>query len=148
MAATLLNATNQAVSIGPGYALRTPGFTGAAELRASGTASTRSSVGGLDQGMDALDAALAASEVSQVRVIDLTLKPAAAGGTTGRSGAAAFADIELEVPDLGKDTAQLVLSVDDTGALHWHSAGASDSTVFGVKAPSAPSAHRVREAAA
>jgi hypothetical protein len=120
MAATLLNATNQAVSIGPGYALRTPGFTGAAELRASGTASTRSSVGGLDQGMDALDAALAASEVSQVRVIDLTLKPAAAGGTTGRSGAAAFADIELEVPDLGKDTAQLVLSVDDAGALHWH----------------------------
>ncbi|KIQ25692.1 hypothetical protein RT97_23285 [Variovorax paradoxus] len=120
MATTPLNATNQAVSIGPGYALRTPGFTGTAELRAGGGATTRSSVRGLDQGMDALDAAMTAAGVSQVRQIDLTLKPAPAGGATGRSGTAASDTIELEVPDLGDATGQLVLSIDDTGALHWH----------------------------
>ncbi|MEZ2296408.1 esterase/lipase family protein [Variovorax sp. RCC_210] len=143
MAATLLNGTNQTVSIGPGYALRTPGFTGAAELRAGGTtATTRASVRGLDQGMDALDAALAAADVSQVRLIDLTLKPAAAGGTTGRSAGAAAGDIELEVPDLGDDTGQLVLSVDDAGALHWHlpEPATPTATAPSSGSPSAPSA--------
>jgi len=116
--ASILNGSGLPVSIGPGYALRTPGWRGSADLHMGGVAATRSAVRGLDAGMDALDAALGAADLSEVRRVDLSLQ-AIAPGATGRSGAVA-GPIELEVPDPGPDDRQLLLEIDDAGVLHWH----------------------------
>ena len=119
-----LDGSARPVSLGPGYTLRAPGFKGTADMRSGGFATTRSAMRGLDDGLDALDEALRNTNVTEVRQIDLALQPVAGAqgvqGGRGARGATAEAEIELEVPDAGPDDGQLVLSIDDNGAMRWH----------------------------
>ena len=121
MATTTLTGSNQTLPLGGGYALRAPGLRGTAELQQPGLGTTRSRVPALGDGLAALEAALAAANVTEVREIELNVQPAAvvagAGALRSVQGEAA---IELHVPDLGAEVGQLVLSVDDAGALRWH----------------------------
>ena len=76
---TSLKESGQPVSLGPGYALRTPGWRGSAEIRDGNKSPTRSAVPALGDTMDALDAALGAADVTEVRQLDLVLQPAPRG---------------------------------------------------------------------
>lgn len=118
---TQLSGSNQSVSLGPGYALRTPGFRGTAEMRPAAPAGSRSAMRGAEAFGGALDEALANTNVTEVRQIDMTLQPLPGAAGAGRSmrSADAPATVELEVPDAGPDSGQLVLAIDDSGAIQW-----------------------------
>lgn len=119
--ATPLTGSSQAIALGNGYALRTPGWRGSAQLQQAGAGTTRARAPVLADGLAALDAALAAANVTEVRQIELALQPAPGAATAGLlRGVHAEPAIELQVPDLGAESGQLVLSVDDAGALRWH----------------------------
>jgi pimeloyl-ACP methyl ester carboxylesterase len=133
-----LTGTNRPVDLGGGYALRAPGLKGDAQLRHGGSAPTRAAVRGLDAGLDALDDALRAAQVTEVRQVALDLKPVATGPASGVTLRSAQNEpaIELQVPDLGAEFGQLVLSIDGAGALRWHlpepdAPGESDATTRG-----------------
>ncbi len=124
--AVALTGSSQPVSLGGGYALRAPGLRGTADLRQPGAVQALRSGGPAaapPPGLAALDVALAASNVTEVRQVDLSLQPPppgpAAPAATLRSAQGEPA-LELQVPDLGPATGQLVLSIDDAGALRWH----------------------------
>jgi hypothetical protein len=119
---TALTGSSQPVALGGGYSLRTPGLKGDAQMRQGGAAPTRSAAQGMDAGLDALDAALQAAHVTEVRQIDVSLQPAATGpqATAPLRSSQGEPALELEVPDLGPDVGQLVLSIDAAGALRWH----------------------------
>jgi pimeloyl-ACP methyl ester carboxylesterase len=116
-----LTGSSQAISLGQGYALRSPGIRGTAELLFPRSAADRSRSRVPEDGTPALDAALAATNVTEVRIIDMHLAPTspidAMRALRGVDGEEA---LELEVPDLGPETGQVVLSCDETGVLRWH----------------------------
>ena len=116
-----LSGSAQPVALGQGYAIRAPGLRGNATLRTPPDAQTRSRSRAADDGTAALDAAFAATELTEVRRIDLTLQaPPAAAAAPMRSGDGTQQLLELQVPDLGPATGQVVLAVDETGVLTWH----------------------------
>jgi hypothetical protein len=116
-----LTGSLQPVSLGQGYALRAPGLRGTATLIVPQNAAVRALSRAAADGTAALDAAFAATNVTEVRRIDLALQPTSPADATralrGTGGQEAF---ELEVPDLGPDTGQLVLACDEAGVLTWH----------------------------
>lgn len=105
------------VALGGGFALRTPGLAGNARVLGPRAPGTR----GPELASPALDQALADAGLDEIKAVELAVNPAAyppaAAPMRGPEGADAF---ELEVPDLGPETGQVVLSVDEAGALHWH----------------------------
>jgi hypothetical protein len=119
--ATTLTGSNEAVSLGEGYALRTPGLRGVATLAPTGSTTTRSRAAVASDGLDALEAALRAQNVTEVKTIDLDIQPVPGATRTNATRGGQTGDvIELQVPDLGEEVGQLVLSIDDAGALRWH----------------------------
>jgi hypothetical protein len=106
-----------AVDLGAGYSLRTPGLKGSVRVHGPKAAGTR----GPELATDAFDQAFAAAGIDEIKTIELEVGgapfPAAAAPLRGPEGGDAF---ELAVPDLGADFGQVVLSVDEAGALHWH----------------------------
>jgi hypothetical protein len=115
----------QSVSLGGGYVLRAPGLRGTADVRPPGAAGVRSARADGD-GLDALDSALRAENVAEVKVIDLDLRPEpGARAADAMRGAQGEPQLELEVPDLGPEVGQVVMSVDDAGAVRWHFAVSS-----------------------
>ncbi|MET0935262.1 MAG: hypothetical protein ABWX83_04690 [Luteibacter sp.] len=118
--ATTLTGSRDAISLGEGYALRTPGLRGAAIMTPTAPGATRARAAVADDGLAAVDEALRAQNVTEIKTIDLDVHaaPGAATGTT-RGGQAADT-IELQTPDLGPEVGQLVLSIDDAGAVRWH----------------------------
>jgi hypothetical protein len=118
--ATPISGSAQFVSLGGGYALRAPGLRGTADVLPPGAADTRSARAAGD-GIDALDAALRAENVSEVKVIDLSLRPEPGPrAAEAMRSAQGETQIELEVPDLGPEVGQIVMSIDDAGAVRWH----------------------------
>ena len=116
-----LTGSNQAVALAPGYVLRAPGLRGTADLHSGGAAATRSATRGLDDALDALEAALRQTDVTEVRQVELALQPVAGPQVAAAlRSAQGETELELEVPDAGPDHGQLVLSIDDAGALRWH----------------------------
>ncbi len=120
-----LNGSSQPVSLGQGYSIRAPGVRGNAEMSSSGPAGTgRSRSATIEDGTAELDAALAATNVTEVRQIELTVQPAVGAVVTGgarlRSMDGQQDVVELAVPDLGPENGQLVLSCDESGVLTWH----------------------------
>lgn len=105
------------VNLGSGYTLRTPGLHGTARIRGPRVTGTR----GPELATDAFDHAFAATHLEEATTIELEVAsapfPAAAASMRGPEGADAF---ELQVPDLGSEVGQVVLSIDEAGALHWH----------------------------
>lgn len=121
--ATVITGTNQRVSLGNGYSLRAPGLRGEAEQFAANLATTRAASRIMDSTLAALDDALKREGVAEVRRIDLALRPAIAAGTASLRSAAGEPELELQVPDLGPEVGQIVVSVDDLGGVRWHLPG-------------------------
>ncbi len=116
-----LKGSPQAIALGEGYQVRAPGVYGTAELRRPRLAEDRARARSAEDGTVALDAALANSSVTEVRQIDLSLKPPpAASAARSLRGVDGQEVLELQVPDLGPETGQLVLACDETGVLTWH----------------------------
>jgi pimeloyl-ACP methyl ester carboxylesterase len=118
--ATQLTGSAQSVTLGGGYAVRAPGLKGTAQALPPGGATTRTVTRSLAAGMVALDSALQAEAVTEVKVIDLLLQPAPRTSATNALRSAQGGQVELEVPALGDDVGQLVVSIDDAGAVRWH----------------------------
>jgi pimeloyl-ACP methyl ester carboxylesterase len=119
--ATQLTGSSQAIALGEGYQIRAPGVHGTAELRRPRPIADRSRARVAEDGTSALDAALANANITEVRQIDLSLKstPAATAVRSLRS-IDGQEMLELQVPDLGPETGQLVMACDETGVLTWH----------------------------
>ena len=119
--ATVLTGSSQPVSLGEGYAIRTPGIRGVAEMQRPSTSDARARARAPRDGTPDLEAAFRETGVIETREIELGLEPfrdvPRAGGARAADDAPA---IELQVPDLGPDTGQLVLSFDEHGAVRWH----------------------------
>ena len=128
MADFVLDGTGATVDIGQGFALRAPGLT--AQGRTSEgprKLGTRSPSG---QELPALDSALAATNVTEIKQVELndvrvTKTPGAPSGTRAPNGDDA---LELQVPMTNPDQGCIVLSVVD-GALTWHVPLNPDNTV-------------------
>jgi pimeloyl-ACP methyl ester carboxylesterase len=124
----ILDGTGATVDIGQGYAMRAPGMT------ASGTTSDgprkRGTRSPSAQELPALDSALASTNVTEIKQIELNevrTKPVA-GGTRGTRAPNGDDALELEVPVTNPDQGCIVLSVVD-GALSWHVPLNGDNTV-------------------
>lgn len=121
-----LHGGTSAVSLGGGYALRAPGMKGTARILGPRTAGTR----GPEMATDAFDHAFAETRIEESATIELKVSsapyPPAAFPMRGPEGADAF---ELQIPDLGPDVGQVVLSIDEAGALQWHFPLEDDLTV-------------------
>lgn len=116
-----LAGSSQAVPLGQGYAIRSPGIRGTANLITPRSSTDRSRSRANEDGTATLDSALAATNVTEVRMIDLRLQPTSpADVTRALRSADGQETVELEVPDLGPETGQVVLACDETGVLTWH----------------------------
>ena len=116
-----LTGTPSTVDLGQGYGIRAPGVTGSATLQQPSSPDSRARSRADSDGTAALDAALAATDVDEVKQIDLKTQtgPRAAAGAPLRS-VDGQDELELQVPDAGPDWGQLVLSCDEAGGLSWH----------------------------
>ncbi len=122
----ILHGGTTAVNLGGGYTLRAPGLKGRARILGPRLAGTR----GPELATDAFDQAFAQTRIEEVTTIEMEVSraafPAAAAPMRGPEGADAF---ELQVPDLGPEVGQVVLSIDEAGALQWHFALDDDLAV-------------------
>jgi hypothetical protein len=117
--AVSISGSGQFVPLEGSYALRAPGLRGTAEVLSPAAGTGRSRRAGSD-GIDALDAALRAEGVSEVKVIELNLRTEPGAPADALRSAQGEAQVELEVPDLGPEVGQVVMSIDDAGAVRWH----------------------------
>jgi hypothetical protein len=119
--ATQLTGSPQPVALGEGYQIRAPGVFGNAELRRPRSAADRGRDRLAEDGTRALDAALADAHFTEVRQVSLSLLPVPPA-TEARALRSVDGQemLELQVPDLGPETGQLVLACDETGVLTWH----------------------------
>ncbi len=111
--------SSQPVALGAGYFIRAPGFSGTAEVLAPATTFVRSTRAA-SPSLLSVDAVLRASGFIATRDIEVQLQPVAAPGVALLRSVAGEPALELDVPDPGADYGQVVLSVDDSGALRWH----------------------------
>ncbi len=128
MADFVLDGTGATVDIGQGFALRAPGVTATGRTsEGPRTLGTRSPAA---QEMPALDTALAASNVTEVKQVELDdVRVSRPAGNVNTSRAPNGDDaLELEVPVTGPDQGAIVLSVVD-GALSWHVPLNKDNTI-------------------
>lgn len=96
--------------------LKTPGFSGSAEVAVPGVPGRR---GSADPPPAALGAALASHGVTEFQTAVLTgVRETAGGGTRGRRGA--DAPVELTAPAAGTGLAQVALVEDAWGTATWH----------------------------
>lgn len=114
-----LDDSGRAVQLARGYALRTPGLAGSADVF------TAEADGGLTRAAAPataeFDAAFRNAQMSEAATIALDARAVplaeAGGGLRSLSGDDA---LELEVPDLGEERGQIVLSLSEDGVLTWH----------------------------
>ncbi|MEO5624645.1 MAG: hypothetical protein ABIQ70_01395 [Dokdonella sp.] len=118
---TILNGSTQAVTIAPGYRLQAPGWKGTAAVQMPSAATARATARGIDGGLDALEVALRETHVTESRQIDLVLQATPASKDASRTrGLSGPQDLVLEVPPVDPGYGQLILSIDDLGAMRWH----------------------------
>jgi hypothetical protein len=112
-----LHGGTQPIALGGNLSLRAPGLKGQAQVLPRRAAGTR----GAELLTPELDAALAGAGLEEVATVELTVNtaplPPAATTMRGPDGADAF---ELEAADPGPGYGQVVMSVDEAGAMHWH----------------------------
>ena len=118
--ATTLDGSSRQINLGQGIAVRAPGLRGRAEVHDVGPgADTRAPE--VDGSGEALDAALTKEGFLRLRVITLDVAPvpnAPIGDV--RSPVTDEAGMEVTVPDLGEDVAQVLLAVDENGVVSWN----------------------------
>jgi len=104
------------VSLGGNVSLIAPGLRGNARLLSGAVGDVRAA----EESSDLLDEALARADMRGLRTIEIRAAqvptPPAAELRDSRGDDA----LMLEVPDLGEDAEQVVLSVDEAGAMTWH----------------------------
>jgi len=116
-----LTGSPQPVALGEGYQLRAPGIRGTADMSRPRPAGERSRSRAPEDGSQVLDDALAGAGMTEVRRIELRLQPTPpADATRSLRSVDGQEVLELQVPDLGPDSGQLVLACDETGVLTWH----------------------------
>lgn len=105
------------IPIGGGYELRAPGLKGIARtltLRVTGAR-------GVELATPAFDQAFANAQMQEVKTIEMDVNliplPSAQMPLRGPNTPDAF---ELRVPDQGPEFGQVVLSMDEAGAMQWH----------------------------
>jgi hypothetical protein len=127
-----LDGSGRAVPLGMDITLRAPGLRGQATAHniAQGAPDRGPAVDGASE---ALDRALTEQGFLRLRVIQLDVAPVPGGGDGDLR--APYSDqpgLELTVPDLGADVAQVLLAVDENGVASWNfpvdSAGAPKPT--------------------
>jgi hypothetical protein len=114
-----LDGTGRTVDVAPGYRISAPGLIGTA------TARERRPVGSPDRGPElvtrAFDGAAASSGLREIMNVDLDVRqvppPPSAPQMRTTQGEDALV---LEAPDLGPDVGQVVLAVDEAGAVTWN----------------------------
>lgn len=115
-----LDGSSRQVNLGQGIAVRAPGLRGQAEAHnvAPGSDTRAPEVDGSG---DALDAALTQEGFLRLRVITLDVAPVP-HATTGelRAPVSDVPGLEVTVPDLGDDVAQVLLAVDENGVVSWN----------------------------
>ena len=119
MSARLTGSLN-AVDLGEGYAIRAPGVQGTAVMQRPRPVAERMRARNVEDGTPELDSAFANTGVIEIRNIAVTLEPPPVGPATALRSVDGQELLELQVPDLGPDTGQLVLACDETGVLTWH----------------------------
>jgi hypothetical protein len=110
-----LNGGLLSINIGTGFSITAPGLVGTAVIlpeRAPG-------VRGPERATEAFTTALARTSMAESATIELDVReqPGGAGGVRGPDGAEAF---ELTTPDFGENNGQVILAIDESGALSWH----------------------------
>jgi len=104
------------VSLGGNVSLIAPGLKGNARLLSGVIGAVRAA----EESSDLLDVALARADMRGLRTVEIRAAavptPPAADLRDSRGDGA----LMLEVPDLGEDAEQVVLSVDEAGAMTWH----------------------------
>lgn len=115
-----LDGSGRAVNLGQGITVRAPGLRGSAEAHnvAPGSDTRAPEVDGSGA---ALDEALTREGFLRLRVItlDVAAAPHAQLGEL-RSPTADVDGVEVSVPDLGEDVAQVLLGVDENGVVSWN----------------------------
>ena len=105
------------VDLGRGYVLTAPGLRGNAERRDAGTPDVRAA----EQATPLIDDALARNGMESVATIDIAATEMPAGPSIHDLRDAHGDDaLLLEVPDFGPTNGQVVLSINEAGALTWH----------------------------
>jgi hypothetical protein len=108
--------------------LRTPGMSGTAEVMSPATQGTR--LEGLDEGR--IDAALRRQRVETMESIQIEVTdPASQAVETGvvrTDRSTRVPVVEMEVPNLGPNVGQVVLSIDEQGLVTWNFPIAQDGT--------------------
>ncbi len=115
-----LDGSSRAVTVGLGITLRAPGLRGSAEVHNIATGSpTRAAE--VDGSGPALERALAEQGFLRLRVIELDVAPTPhpPSGEV-RSPGSDLPGLEVSVPDLGGDVAQVLLAVDEHGVATWN----------------------------
>ncbi len=115
-----LDGTAREVNLGQGITIRAPGLRGSAEAHnvAPGSDTRAPEVDGSGP---ALDAALAKEGFLRLRVVTLDVAPVphAPSGDI-RAPGSDLDGMEVNVPDLGEDVAQVLLAVDENGVVSWN----------------------------
>lgn len=134
-----LNGGLQPVPLAPGYSIRAPGLRGSAELLRPKPAGTR----GPDLATPDLDAALARADMTERAVVTMDATPErdVEVATRAPDGSPAF---ELTTPDFGADNGQVVMEVNEAGAVTWHFPLATDNEVEPASTRSADGTKRYR----
>lgn len=117
---TQLTGSSQPVSLGESsYAIRAPGILGQVQLNHPRSAADRARSRSPHDGSAELEEAFAAASITEIRQVEMYLQPTAPSKTAPLRGVAGEDEIELQVPDLGPETGQLVLAC-ESGVLTWH----------------------------
>jgi len=117
-----LTGSSQLVSLGEsGYAVRAPGMRGVVNMSRSRSSDDRARGRIVENGTTALDNAFTATNVTEVRQVEVRFQPTSPEETTRALRSTDGQEmVEFQVPDLGPETGQLVLACDETGVLTWH----------------------------
>jgi hypothetical protein len=133
------------IDLGGGFRIVAPGLKGTATVLGPRAPGTR----GPQDAKQALDDAFAATDVQEVADVELQVSeqalPPNSKPMRGPEGTDAF---EFMAPDPGPDKAQVVLSLDEAGAMRWHFPLNDDNTIQppSVRGPGNMKVYRIPKA--
>lgn len=125
----MISGGTEVIDLGDEYRLVAPGFHGTAELRDARPPGTRDLSG--EMSTAALDDALQAAGMEELRSIVLEGAPVAVPRDEAVRTLAGEQALVLEVPDLGAEVGQVVMAVDEDGAITWNYPVASQRSLDG-----------------
>jgi hypothetical protein len=114
-----LEGTTTGVEVAPGFWITAPGLRGSAEARSPRPVDSTDR--GPELATEAFDAAARQSGLTEVMKIELNVKEVPLPPAVPRQRAATGEDaFVLETPDLGPQVGQVVLALDEAGAVTWN----------------------------